>query len=227
MKKNIVVWGDSLARGVIYDDEKKRYRISPVCAANIISEKTGAVITNRSHMGMTSAQGLSQMQDDIARGIGGDVAFLEFGGNDSDFDWKAISEAPDAEHLPKTVISQYEEDMCRMIELSREHGMEPMLATLPPLMADRYFEFFSRNGLNRGNILHWLGDVNKIYRFHERYSLAVARIASKYNCRIMDLRTAFLDKWDARPYFCADGIHPNDAGQRLIGETILKALSPA
>ncbi len=229
MKKiqNAIIFGDSIARGVIFNSEKKRYQISKSSAVNIIMEKTGIDIVNRSHMGMTSAGGVLQIESDLSRGMRADVAFLEFGGNDSDFNWRAISEDPKAEHLPKTTIERFRHDMLHMIDMLKAKGMEVVMATLPPMIADSYFSFFSRDGLNRENILSWLGDVNKIYRYHERYSIEVTKIASESGCPLVDLRSAFLEKWDPHPYFCEDGIHPNEDGQRLISDTVLKELALA
>jgi hypothetical protein len=115
--------------------------------------------------------------------------------------------------------------MREMISLATSHGMEVVLCTLPPIISERYFDFFSRTGLDSDNILAWLGDKNKIYRYHERYSLALARLAREAHCRLLDLRAAFLELWDVRPFFCRDGIHPNADGQRLIGEVTLAAIS--
>ena len=223
--KTAVIWGDSLARGVIYDEERRRYRIAPKTAAAYVSEHTGVEIINRARMGMTAKGGLAQMKADLAAGVAGDIAFIEFGGNDSDFDWRAISENPSAAHLPKTPIAEYERDMREMIGIAQERGMGVILCTLPPIISDRYFDFFSEGGLNRENILAWLGDKNKIYRFHERYSLALARISRECGCRLLDLRAAFLEKWDPNPYYCRDGIHPNTDGQILLGQAALAAIS--
>ncbi len=223
--KRVVIWGDSLARGVVFDEERNRYRISPAAAVSYVAEKTGMDIKNRARMGMTAEAGLSAMRADLASGMEGDIAFLEFGGNDSDFDWRAVSEAPEAEHLPKTPLLTYENTMREMIELARSRNMRVVLCTLPPIISDRYFSFVARDGLNEGNILRWLGDKDKIYRYHERYSLSLARLARRYDARLLDLRAAFLEKWSPSPYFCKDGIHPNDKGQQLIAETVLRALA--
>ena len=223
--KKAVIWGDSLARGVIYDEERRRYRLAPKTAAAYVAEHTGVEIVNRARMGMTAAGGLCQMKADIAAGVTGEVAFIEFGGNDSDFDWRAISEDPSATHLPKTPIKEYEATLKSMIALAKEKGMRVILCTLPPILSERYFEFFSAGGLNRDNILAWLGDMNKIYRFHERYSLVLTRLSHECGCPLLDLRAAFLEKWDPRPYYCRDGIHPNGDGQILLGEAALLALS--
>lgn len=224
-KTKAVIWGDSLARGVIYDEARGRYRISPTTAVGYVAARTGVEITNRARMGMTAEGGLAQMKADLAAGVEGEIAFLEFGGNDSDFDWRAISADPTANHLPKTPIDRYEASMREMIGMAKKRGMHVMLCTLPPILSDRYFDFFSQGGLNRDNILAWLGDKNKIYRFHERYSLALSRLARECGCRLLDLRAAFLEQWDPRPYYCRDGIHPNNDGQILLGEAALAAIS--
>ena len=174
---------------------------------------------------MTVKDGLFAVKQDIKSGIleAGDTVFLEFGGNDADFDWEAISRAPDGTHLPRTALCEYENGLTDTVRLLRRTGIYPVMATLPPVIAERYFAFFSRKGLSADNILHWLGDVNKIYRYHERYSLIAARVARRLSCFLIDLRSAFLAEWDAGPYFCSDGIHPSDAGQRLMFDAIRRS----
>ena len=60
---------------------------------------------------------------------------------------------------------------------------------------------------------------------YERYSLALARLSRECGCSLLDLRAAFLEKWDPKPYYCRDGIHPNCDGQILLGEATLAAIS--
>lgn len=221
---NIIVWGDSVARGVVYDEKRERYALSPVTAAGIVSEKLGIKVINRARMGFTVHDGVKAIERDLARGIAADTAIIEFGGNDCDFDWQKISDAPDDHHLPHTPVEEYEERLCDIVSTVQEAGIRPVLVTLPPIMAERYFDFISRGGLSRENILRWLGDKNHIYRYHERYSSIVNRIAAKYHCKLLDIRAAFLAVWNTSPLFCADGIHPSEAGQKFIGEAILSSL---
>ena len=222
--KKVVVWGDSVARGVIYDEKRERYALSPITAAKIVSDKLGIRITNRARMGYTVSEGARVIKQDLARGIEADTAIIEFGGTDCDFDWQKISEAPEAFHNPRTVADEYEAHLSDIVETVREAGIRPILVTLPPIMADRYFDFISRDGLSRDNILKWLGDKNHIYRYHERYSGIISRIAAKYHCKLLDIRAAFLSLWNTSSLFCADGIHPSEAGQKFIGEAILSSL---
>lgn len=224
--KSAIVWGDSVARGVVFDDQRERYSLSPCNAASIVGEKLGIEIQNRSRMGMTSGDGVTMMQKDLDRGLRAEVAIIEFGGNDCDFNWKAISEAPDALHLPKTSADEYEKNIRSMINKAKSAGMQPILVNLTPVNAENYFQFVSRHGLSQENILRWLGDKFQIYRYQERYSMIVSRIARECSCRLLDIRSAFLNVWNCTTsLFCRDGIHPTAEGQKLIGQSILESIS--
>lgn len=222
--KKVVVWGDSVARGVVYDEKRDRYSLSPVTAVKIISETLGICITNRARMGYTINDGAHIIEKDLEKGIDADTAIIAFGGNDCDFDWAEVSREPFAMHLPHTPAEEYEQKLCGIVETVQAAGIRPVLVTLPPIISERYFDFISRNGLSKENILTWLGDKNHIYRYHERYSSVISRIAAKYRCKLLDIRAAFLAEWNTLPLFCADGIHPSEAGQKFIGEAILSSL---
>lgn len=222
--KKVIVWGDSVAKGVIYDEARARYALSPVTAASIAAERLGIELINRSRMGATVSDGEKIMTADLQRGLTADTAIIEYGGNDCDFDWRAVSEAPDAAHLPKTPAPAFSEKLRDIIARVGAAGIEPVLVTLPPIVSSRYFDFISR-GLDPANILHWLGDKDHIYRYHERYSAMVAAIARECGCRLIDLRADFLALWQSDHLFCPDGIHPNVDGQRFMGEVLVRALA--
>ncbi len=223
-RKSAIVWGDSLARGVVFDEKRERYRIVPRPAATMVANELGMELINRSRMGLTTTQGLAMLQRDLENGLTADYAVLEFGGNDCDFDWSAISESPNTEHEPKTPAELYEKNMKEMISSVRRVGITPILVNLPPIHAEQYFHFIARNGLSEKNILHWLGDVFHIYRYQERYSMLATRVAKECGCRLLDVRSAFLNLWSSASLFCRDGIHPTEEGQELIGQTILKEI---
>jgi lysophospholipase L1-like esterase len=103
-----------------------------------------------------------------------------------------------------------------MITALKAKGIVPVLVSLPPLDAERYFAWVSRNGLNKQNILRWLGDVQHIYRWQERYSNAVSALARQHACHFVDVRDAFLSERDLGSLMCADGIHPNRKGHAVM-----------
>ena len=93
--------------------------------------------------------------------------------------------------------------------------------TLPPLVPERYFFTISR-GLDPRNILNWLGDVHRLYRWHEMYSAAIARFALENNCFLIDMRMEFIAEHNYQRLICEDGIHPNEEGHRFMGSVFVK-----
>jgi len=112
--------------------------------------------------------------------------------------------------------------MVHMIRSVKEMGMTPIVMSMPPLDADRYFEFISRGGLNKENIVRWLGDVQHIYRWHELYSNEIVKLAPENGCALVDVRGAFLREWDYKQYLCEDGIHLNEKGQKFLGNIFVE-----
>jgi len=147
---------------------------------------------------------------------------MNFGGNDSDFLWQEISAAPDALHEPRTPIDIFEQTYLKLIGHVRQCGLTPILLNLPPVDHVRYFAWISRE-LNADNILKWLGGSSEfIYRWHEQYNVAVHKIAQTANVKLIDIRSAFLQRRDYHKCLSDDGIHPNEKGHTLIAETVLR-----
>ncbi len=220
--QNIGLWGDSIGRGVIYDEVRGRYAILKESCVNLISGKLNCKIENHAVMGATAAEGMVRMKDAFLKKDG--LAVLEFGGNDCDMPWKEISLSPAGEHRPRATVDEFSQALERLVKRVRAAGMEAMLVTPPPLDAQRYFNWVSR-GLNADAILDFLGDVQHIYRWQERYAAAVRDVAAQTGSRLLDLRDAFLDVRCIGDYYCVDGIHPNAKGHELLAQTAGKKLS--
>ena len=45
------------------------------------------------------------------------------------------------------------------------------------------------------------------------------------NCALVDVRSAFLSSWDFTQLMCADGIHPNAEGQKVILDEFRKVFA--
>lgn len=214
--QSVTVWGDSVMRGVVFDEEKGKYTLLPESGAAKASRALGLELNNRSRMGCTVTKGLSIMQKDLQSDLSSEVALIEFGGNDCDYNWEEVAARPEDAHQPKTPLILFENQLTDMVQLSRQKGMTPVMMTLPPIHAQRYFDFFTRSGLHKDNILKWLGDVEFIYRWHERYNAAVVRVAQKCSCLLADVREVFLGQWHYEDWLCVDGIHPNAKGHAAI-----------
>lgn len=215
---DIHIWGDSLARGIVYDERRGRYAISGERCAAHLEKALGRKVINHSIMGATVEDGLCRFT--AAPPSQGAVCAIEFGGNDCDLNWAAVAKDPASPIAAKVPIPRFVQLMTDFVTLSRQRDMEPVLITPPPLHAPRYFDWVTR-GLDRDNVLCALGDVEHIYRWQERYTIAVRRVAAATACRLLDVRDAFLATSHYENYLCVDGIHPNDAGHRLISQAVL------
>lgn len=225
MGQSICILGDSVAKGVIFDTQKNRYVILKECFANRIAKCWNVSIQNLSKFGSTVIDGLRRFEKQAAELDDSEAVIIELGGNDSDFIWSEISEQPDIHHDPKTVLSVFTQKYTQMIEAVKESGKMPILLNLPPVDHKRYFSWISRE-LNADNILKWLGGSSEfIYRWHEQYNIAVHKIANSTNTKLVDIRSAFLEKRDFSRLLSEDGIHPNAEGHALIAQTIINNIT--
>ena len=210
----ITIYGDSITKGVLM--EGGRYLINST-GISALAQQFSLMIRNRSKFGCTIDKGLVRIRHDLeGTEAAPRVTVLEYGGNDSDFDWSKVAAEPDGEHQPKTPLDRFQELYKQAIDLVRSHGSEPVLMSLPPICPGRYLNWICREGLSRERILHWLGEENTIYRWQEMYSQTVCAIAEETGAALIDVRSAFLKNRRIDGLICDDGIHPNARGQKLI-----------
>lgn len=221
MIDSICIFGDSIIKGVILDGMRGRYTILKNSFANIFGKNTGLIVDNYAKFGCTITAGEKIIEQHADKLPGYKYIALEFGGNDCDFDWAAVSDRPDDQHMAKTPIADFEVIYSKVIDSVVSSGSQPVLFSLPPLDARRYFTWITKD-LNAENILHWLGDVEHIYRWHEMYNLVVVKLAAVKHVPLIDIRKAFLESRDYLNMYCEDGIHPNEAGHSLISNVIQK-----
>lgn len=215
--KNICLWGDSIGKGVVFDEQRKRYAICRESCATMLSQI--ATLRNFSVMGQTTREGLARMKTaDIAPN---DVIAIEYGGNDCDLDWKSAAEHPDVSQYGKVPIDEFGDNLTEMIQIARGAGAEPMLVLPPPILSQRFFNWVSR-GLNAAGILKYLGDTEAIYRWQAGYADRVRETAAAANVPLIDIRTPFMNAASIDSLYCIDGMHPNAEGQRTIFDAIRK-----
>ena len=106
-----------------------------------------------------------------------------------------------------------------------EKGIKPVIASLPPLDYQRYFNWVTKPAdVSKDGVLKWLKTPYTIYSWHESYDKCAKEIAKKMHVAVIDVRSEFLKQDDYTQLMCSDGIHPNEKGQHLIGETIANFL---
>ncbi|HNX14646.1 MAG TPA: SGNH/GDSL hydrolase family protein [Oscillospiraceae bacterium] len=225
--KKVCLVGDSVARGVIFDAVRGKYVFLKNCFANIIGAETGIEIENFAKFGCTVEAAERIVEKNANKIANTEYCVLEIGGNDCDFEWAKIAETPDDDHFPNTPMDRFITGYTAIIEKIKALGSKPVVLSLPPLDAKKYFAWISR-GVSKENILKWLGGSEQyIYRWHEMYNLQVANLAKKLDVLFIDIRSIFLQEKNYERLLCEDGIHPNEEGHRLISNAIESALTTA
>lgn len=217
----ICVFGDSVAKGVVYDEEKNRYIFSKNSFVNLFSKYENIEVKNYSKFGLTINRGEAIFEKRLAEIEVGDIVVLEFGGNDCNFNWADISKNPNIEHLPATDINIFKKVYIEMIDEIKEVGGIPIILSLPPLDTNRFFDWISQ-GLSQKNILGFLGEKEYIYRWHELYNLAITEVATEKKVPLVDIRKTFLSQHKIHDLICKDGMHPSEKGHKLISQAILQ-----
>ena len=199
----VQIYGDSIMKAVIVDENFKYRPLAKGLLAEL-EEKTGVQTVNRAHFGYTTEKGQAVLRRDLERGLDCQAA------------------APDGEHRPNTPLQTFLENLKSMALSLKENGVQPVLMTLPPLDAQRYLDFIGRLGSDTKAVLHWLGDVQMIYRWQEMYSNAIAQLASRLDLPLVDVRSRFLSRRDCGSLIARDGIHLTQAGYALVFEELGK-----
>lgn len=217
-KIKVTIYGDSIMRGTVLEDETQRYRPTIAGILAELDEEYQLEFKNRAHFGITAPRGAELLERDLKRGLDCEYAVIEFGGNDCSFLWEEVAEDPDYDHQPNTAVQQFGETLTAMVEKLQAAGVTPILMTLPPVDSERHLHFIGKNDAGRRNILQWLGDAHMIYRFHELYSRTIEKVARHTGAILVDVRQRFLDKHNLKELLGQDGIHLSEKGYRLICE---------
>ena len=225
----LVALGDSIIKGVLVqsEGERSRYSLADKSIVECCAERLGGESLNLGKMGCTIEAGERILDRYLDKMSGAQYVLLEYGGNDSDYNWQEIAEAPEKEHFPRTRLEVFEQVYERVINKIKEMGAIPLVLSLPPMDAERYFAFFSQKWEDgfRANVMRWLGgSTNTIMSGHELYNLATMRIAQRTGAQWIDVTSGLLKGHNFRAYLCDDGIHPNERGQRMIAEAVLQSL---
>lgn len=222
----VAALGDSVTKGVILTETNK-YSLTEHSYLDIVSRELDLQISNYGRFGSTVDTGdtmLRRHSDEIA---GSEYTFIEYGGNDCDFDWMKIADSPMEDYAPKTRLEDFRKRFITLINKVRELGSKPIILSLPPILSAPYFAFFSRSMSQeqKENVITWLGgSTDIISRWHESYNRTLFMIAKETQTPIIDITTPFdTFRGDISSLYCADGIHPNAKGHRMIAATIVNS----
>lgn len=226
MSEPICIVGDSITGGVVYLEDSARYVRCKDSFVNLLGGALSTEMRNHSKFGLTSEAALRKLgrfESDIAQCP---HTLVMLGGNDSDFDWPAVSAEPEAAHDCNTPISRFVEYYNSVLDGIEALGSRPVVINLIPVYGKRYFDWFSRK-LDPKALMKFLGSTESIEHWNEMYNLEVIKAAARRDIPFIDVRSAFLSARDFTGLFSRDGIHPSPAGHRRMFEYSLPQLRAA
>ena len=212
----IYLFGDSASQGIVLD-ENNQYRVSRAGCIRLLRRK-GYPIRNYAIHGYTVLQGLESFEHMQIEP--GSYCVIQFGGNDCNLDWDAVSDEPDIFHDGRVPLNEFKKNLIRFVREAKEKQLKPVLVTPLALMSDRYYRWVSRER-NAAHILHYLqDDPESISRWQERYANMVREVAVREDCLLKDVRNWMLSRLDYPSLICMDGIHPNENGHAVLAEIV-------
>lgn len=228
MDKKVAVFGDSISKGIVYEDDKLKKLEDGV--VQLISDEYGYTIDNYSAYGQTlrrldEKDAVGKFLSD-GRSEGVEFAVFCIGGNDADYNWKEVAASPMSEHSPNTNVNEFEEILERNVSKLSGSGINVILTTIPPVDSARYFKNVICRIADGEKVLEFLGgDVTNISRHQEVYNYVILKVAARNKCPVIDLRTGFLLDKNYLKNYCIDGIHPNGNGHKFMAEEVVCSLA--
>lgn len=223
---NLVILGDSNAKGVVRDIQDK-YVVAPNSTVNLVTENIGCETHNISFFGQTLEKAYKkgfvekvlQYKSDKLR----NVVVINLGGNDSDYDWSKVSKEPTQPHSSRTNLANFEKYYRESIHFLRENGFEVYMCTLLPFVPKLYFDTVVSKLGSAHNIMFYLdNDVNNLLTDQIMFNERIVEIAKSENVKLLDLRSLIQKNKNWKKLYCDDGIHLSESGHKYLAKKVIE-----
>nr|WP_318707672.1 GDSL-type esterase/lipase family protein [uncultured Treponema sp.] len=185
-------------------------------------EKLAIEINNKSIYGAHIIKLQSTQTKNLNKGLTADIALIESGTNDCDYEWNDVCTKPFSEITQKVPLADFKRIASEMVDTSRENKITPVLVTAPDLAIPYWKEYITR-GLDKEKIAQFIGhDPYVLLRNQEEYMEALRQIAKEKNVQLIDMRVEFRKTSDPMSLMCKDGVHPNIEGHKLMADVFVK-----
>lgn len=222
MITSIIAWGDSILKGVVSGGDSKRFDITEKDSLSQACAALGIELANKSVFGSWMTKTRRTQDRSLRNGAAAQIGIIESGTNDSDYDWTAVNQNPDADHLQRCPLDEFKALMQEAVEVARQNKITPVIMIPTPLVPEWWL-----NNICIGNdeaaILKFLkaekaAAAMRLYQNQELFSLKAAAIARRLGVQTVDIRSEFLAHPNYKTLMCLDGVHPNQAGYDFMAE---------
>ncbi|MDD4816013.1 MAG: SGNH/GDSL hydrolase family protein [Clostridia bacterium] len=226
-KLNVTILGDSLGKGMKI--ENGRPQKLKTNAVEILEKHYNIEINNNSCFGQTLKRIFEKnMVEDYLQAVNADrrnVVVFAVGGNDADFNWQAVAQSPYENQDPKTLEKEFENILLNLISKLKSKNIEVWICGIPPVNSENYFKNVIKKVADGDKVMQFFGgDISNIQRHQELYNMILFKVAMKCGCKFLDIRSPFLKIRNTLEFYAEDGVHPNEKGQEIIANQIIKIL---
>lgn len=224
---NIVVFGDSLSKGIISKDGKIMTVKENVI--DILEKHYHIQITNHSQYGQTLLRlvqrGTIKQYFASIQPEEENIMVICIGGNDADYDWVDVAKNPRSYHDPKTPIKDFALLYQDVIKKAKMLNIKVVVTTIYPIHSASFFKNVISRLANPKKILQFFdGDIEVISRHQEAFNLVVVKTALENGCVLLDMRSRILLDREYNRYICYDGIHPTEEGYKRLGQLLIEEI---
>ena len=224
----ITIFGDSIGKGITTDNGKIE-KISRG-AVELFENEYNLKVDNRSVYGQSlkrlCQKGVIDRYINEIDDNSQNVAVIELGGNDADFNWREVALFPDINHDSQTPIKEFSVLYGETVEKLIKAGVKVVVCTIVPIDSERFFDRVIGSLADKSKVLEFFnGDFNTIHRHQEEFNNEILKNAYSHGVKVIDLRRSFLHAKDFKGLMCQDGIHPNGQGHEQMYSAIKEFLA--
>lgn len=199
--KSIFLFGDSVFFGVGATSRDKG-------CGKLLKKNINTPVFIKSRSLETSRDGLQRIERDILAKADPDSSIIiMFGNNDCCFNEK---------NSPLVGLEEYRNNLKEIIRRIRLSSNIPFLCNLQPISSEGFFKLFP-------NMKNLEGSYLAPDLWQKKYSDVCGDISCEEKITLIDIRTALEKSKDLM--FAEDGLHPNDAGHKVIALEIANSLN--
>jgi hypothetical protein len=104
--KNLLILGDSISKGILFDSIKEKYMLYNDSFVKKIYRLYPENVISKTQFGATIRHAYKYINEKVKISEF-DYIIMEYGGNDCDFNWNEIADNPYKEHKPKMEKKSY------------------------------------------------------------------------------------------------------------------------
>ena len=209
--KSVSVIGDSLLKGIIYNEDKNIYNVLENNCISLLEEENNLNINNYSICGL-NINNLNKYFNLVLNKSKDEIIILEIG-SDS-FEQDLLTN----DFKPLYTIGKFNRILKNIIKMSKKDNRNIVLTTIPYISNNKFYRFVSdKKGVrNQKGIL-------EINNFIEEINDLIKKISRKYNVLLIDLNRG-INSYDEDLY-SVDGKYLSSKGHKILRNIFMESFN--